>query len=285
LVTIQINAALYWVLSCSNAYYVVQGGVALCVIIYVKATEQRLYKVLFNNFAVAIAWDIILYKCVTIQMKAAEQFFYVVLFVMLFNVVLDFQSWDWWIPTKTIARSRGIWCLRILVISLIVPLKIVEAVTLIEDSMDKLQQYGEELAETCHKHFPDLKRRVPKFTRRESSSVEKLKNSSQKQVRVFLVLFFHTNPSNTVKYCFVYVYWCVNIEVVIRVCTLRGPVFWLMWQSRKKWQRVYVVLTIWHNTITKVFLFLFAVWSSPVCVIIPVLCLSSSGQTYQEVIY
>jgi len=88
--------------------------------------------------------------------------------------------------------------------SLIVPLKIVEAVTLIEDSMDKLQQYGEELAETCHKHFPDLKRRVPKFTRRESSSVEKLKNSSQKQVRVFLVLFFHTNPSNTVKYCVVF---------------------------------------------------------------------------------
>lgn len=90
-----------------------------------------------------------------------------------------------------------------------------EAVTLIEDSMDKLQQYGEELAETCEKHFPDLKRRIPKFKRRESNSVEKLKNSSQKQVRfcpvieksveVFcdrdcftsklLVHVFHRNPS------------------------------------------------------------------------------------------
>lgn len=60
-----------------------------------------------------------------------------------------------------------------------------EAVTLIEDSMDKLQQYGEELAEICEKHFPDVKRRVPKFKRREMNSVEKLKNSSQKQVRVF----------------------------------------------------------------------------------------------------
>ena len=53
--------------------------------------------------------------------------------------------------------------------------------------MDKLQQYGEELADTCQKHFPDLKRRLPKFKRRESNSVEKLKNSSQKQVRVCLV--------------------------------------------------------------------------------------------------
>ena len=64
-----------------------------------------------------------------------------------------------------------------------------EAVTLIEDSMEKLQHYGEELAENCEKHFPDLKRRIPKFKRRESNNVEKLKNSSQKQVTVCIVMF------------------------------------------------------------------------------------------------
>lgn len=86
------------------------------------------------------------------------------------------------IQMKATEQDVGLW-LSDLTVSQIVSLKIVEAVTLIEDSMDKLQQYGEELAETCEKHFPDLKRRVPEFKRRESNSVEKLKNSSQKQVR------------------------------------------------------------------------------------------------------
>jgi len=99
-------------------------------------------------------------------MEATEQCLYVALFIMLL---------------RTLAEREKVEGLNV---SLIVSLKIVEAVTLIEDSMDKLQQYGEELAETCEKHFPDVKRRVPKFKRRESNSVEKLKNSSQKQVRV-----------------------------------------------------------------------------------------------------
>jgi len=33
-------------------------------------------------------------KCVTIQMQAFEQFFHVVLFIMLYKVVLRFQSVD-----------------------------------------------------------------------------------------------------------------------------------------------------------------------------------------------
>ena len=93
---------------------------------------------------------------------------------------------------KATEQYVGLWLgvkkVKGLTVSLIVSLKIVEAVTLIEDSMDKLQQYGEELAETCEKHFPDIKRKVPKFKRRESNSVEKLKNSSQKQVRFCLVI-------------------------------------------------------------------------------------------------
>lgn len=54
--------------------------------------------------------------------------------------------------------------------------------------MDKLQQYGEELTEICEKHFPDVKKRIPKFKRREINSIEKLKNASQKQVRIFQVI-------------------------------------------------------------------------------------------------
>ena len=64
----------------------------------------------------------------------------------------------------------------------IIPMQITEAVSLIEDSMDKLQQYGEELTGICEKHFPDVKKRIPKLKRREMNSIEKLKNSSQKQV-------------------------------------------------------------------------------------------------------
>lgn len=60
--------------------------------------------------------------------------------------------------------------------------KILEAVSLIEDSMDKLQQYGQELVDICDKHFPDLKRRVPKIKRRESVNTDKLKNVSQKEL-------------------------------------------------------------------------------------------------------
>ena len=109
-----------------------------------------------------------------------------ILFIALYKVVLTFKFVD-----KTLVCDHSdesyltvLWTLADrLTVSLTVFLQVVEAVTLIEDSMDKLQQYGEELAETCEKHFPDLKRRVPKFKRRESNSVEKLKNSSQKQVR------------------------------------------------------------------------------------------------------
>ncbi|XP_029203230.2 LOW QUALITY PROTEIN: ELKS/Rab6-interacting/CAST family member 1-like [Acropora millepora] len=58
--------------------------------------------------------------------------------------------------------------------------KVLEAVSLIEDSMDKLQQYVQELLDNCDKHFPDLKRRVPKITRREEvTDTERLKNASQ----------------------------------------------------------------------------------------------------------
>ena len=48
--------------------------------------------------------------------------------------------------------------------------------------MDKLQHYGQELVEICDKHFPDLKRRIPKIKRRELSNTDKLKNASQKEV-------------------------------------------------------------------------------------------------------
>ena len=48
--------------------------------------------------------------------------------------------------------------------------------------MDKLQQYGQELVDICDKHFPDLKRRVPKIKRRELLNADKLKNASQKEV-------------------------------------------------------------------------------------------------------
>lgn len=58
-----------------------------------------------------------------------------------------------------------------------------EAVSLIEDSMDKLQQYVQELFDNCDKHFPDLKRRVPKITRRnELTDTERLKNAPQGEV-------------------------------------------------------------------------------------------------------
>lgn len=49
--------------------------------------------------------------------------------------------------------------------------------------MDKLQQYVQELLDNCDKHFPDLKRRVPKITRREEvTDTERLKNASQGEV-------------------------------------------------------------------------------------------------------
>lgn len=51
-----------------------------------------------------------------------------------------------------------------------------------EDSMDKLQQYGDELGEICEKHFPDIKRKIPKTKRRQMSSIDKLKNASQKEL-------------------------------------------------------------------------------------------------------
>ena len=54
--------------------------------------------------------------------------------------------------------------------------------------MGKLQHYGEELTEICQKHFPDVVRKIPKFKRRETSSIEKLKNASQKQVRLYVVI-------------------------------------------------------------------------------------------------
>lgn len=60
--------------------------------------------------------------------------------------------------------------------------KILEAVTLIEDSVDKLRHYGQELVEICDKHFPDLKRRVPEITRRVSTDTERLKNANQKEL-------------------------------------------------------------------------------------------------------
>lgn len=59
-----------------------------------------------------------------------------------------------------------------------------EVVSLMEDSMDKLQQYGDELGEICEKHFPDIKRKIPKTKRRQMSGPDKLKNASQKEVRV-----------------------------------------------------------------------------------------------------
>ena len=48
--------------------------------------------------------------------------------------------------------------------------------------MDKLQQYGDELAEICEKHFPDVKRKIPKMKRRGMSSIDKLKNASHNEV-------------------------------------------------------------------------------------------------------
>ena len=48
--------------------------------------------------------------------------------------------------------------------------------------MDKLQQYGDELGEICEKHFPDIKRKIPKTKRRQMSGLDKLKNASQKEV-------------------------------------------------------------------------------------------------------
>ena len=59
----------YWeVLSCGTVYYAVQGG---------------------SNFWVC-GWN----HCVAIQMQATEQYFPVVLFIMLYKVVLTFESVD-----------------------------------------------------------------------------------------------------------------------------------------------------------------------------------------------
>lgn len=60
--------------------------------------------------------------------------------------------------------------------------KILEAVSLIEESMEKLQLYGKELVEICEKHFPDIKRRIPKIKRRHPNNTEKLKSASQKEL-------------------------------------------------------------------------------------------------------
>ncbi|KAK2547322.1 hypothetical protein P5673_032771 [Acropora cervicornis] len=55
--------------------------------------------------------------------------------------------------------------------------------------MDKLQQYVQELLDNCDKHFPDLKRRVPKITRREEvTDTERLKNASQGEDNVHKLL-------------------------------------------------------------------------------------------------
>ena len=59
-------------------------------------------------------------------------------------------------------------------------LQILEAVSLIEESMEKLQLYGKELVDICEKHFPDIKRRIPKIKRRHPNNTEKLKSASQK---------------------------------------------------------------------------------------------------------
>ena len=59
----------YWpVLSCGAVYYAVQGG---------------------SNF-----WVWLKFYSVTIQMKATKQYFPVVLFIMLYKVVLTFESVD-----------------------------------------------------------------------------------------------------------------------------------------------------------------------------------------------
>ena len=54
---------------------------------------------------------------------------------------------------------------------------------MIEDSMDKLQQYGDELLEIASKHFPEVTRRLPKLERRDMGKVKNLKDVSQKRVR------------------------------------------------------------------------------------------------------
>lgn len=58
--------------------------------------------------------------------------------------------------------------------------------------MDKLQQYAQELLDNCDKHFPDLKRRVSKITRREElTDTERLKNASQGEVSEDCCTVFH----------------------------------------------------------------------------------------------
>ena len=48
--------------------------------------------------------------------------------------------------------------------------------------MEKLQLYGKELVDICEKHFPAIKRRIPKIKCQHPNNTEKLKSASQKEV-------------------------------------------------------------------------------------------------------
>ena len=62
-----------------------------------KAIERYFHVVLFIMlYKVVLTFQSVdeTLDCVTIQMKAIEQYFHVVLFIMLYKVVLTFQSVD-----------------------------------------------------------------------------------------------------------------------------------------------------------------------------------------------
>jgi len=62
-----------------------------------KATEQYFPVVLFIMlYKVVLTFESVdeILKCATVQMKATEQFFPVVLSIMLYRVVLNFESVD-----------------------------------------------------------------------------------------------------------------------------------------------------------------------------------------------
>lgn len=58
-----------------------------------------------------------------------------------------------------------------------------DAVALLEDSMEKLQLYADDLLEVAKSHFPDLKRKLPKLTSRDYGKYESMLNKgSQNEV-------------------------------------------------------------------------------------------------------
>ena len=64
----------------------------------------------------------------------------------------------------------------------------VDAITILEDSADKLQQYSDELLDITKRHFSEVLRKLPQPEERHPVILENLKDAGQKEVRLNLVL-------------------------------------------------------------------------------------------------